>query len=300
MSFSLVNPPPDWPKELVARLMPDPKLAKKETIVQRAVAAAGFPTPAVRAVGGPDDGLGRAFMIMDKATGAPLLSGITGISTVSSALGVLRKIPEFLASSMAQLHALTLPDLPKQLADCEIPIIVTQMLTELQQTVTFYERSDLETAAKWLIAHQPTSSNDVVCHGDLHPFNLLADGDHITVLDWSATLLGARTYDVAFTSVMLGEPPLLVPDPLRPFIKRVGAGLAKSFVRRYQHHANVQIGADDLAWHQGIVCLRALAEVAGWVRAGIDGDRVGHPWMVSGPAIAQRLSSLLKIPVSAR
>ncbi|HJY99284.1 MAG TPA: hypothetical protein VJ305_01090, partial [Streptosporangiaceae bacterium] len=48
-SFSLANPPAGWPAELVARLMPDPGPARKETIVQRAVAAAGFPTPFVRA-----------------------------------------------------------------------------------------------------------------------------------------------------------------------------------------------------------------------------------------------------------
>jgi len=38
LSFSLANPPGGWPAELVARLMPDPGAARKETIVQRAVA----------------------------------------------------------------------------------------------------------------------------------------------------------------------------------------------------------------------------------------------------------------------
>lgn len=33
-SFSLANPPDGWPAELVARLMPDPGAARKETIVQ--------------------------------------------------------------------------------------------------------------------------------------------------------------------------------------------------------------------------------------------------------------------------
>ncbi len=71
VSFSLANPPAGWPAELVARLMPDPGTARKETIVQSAVAAAGFPTPFVRASGGPDCGLGRAFMVMDRAAGQP-------------------------------------------------------------------------------------------------------------------------------------------------------------------------------------------------------------------------------------
>ena len=79
-SFSLANPPANWPAELVARLMPDPGSARKETIVQRAVAAAGFPTPLVRAAGGPDDGLGLAFMVMDRAPGGPALAGLDGLS----------------------------------------------------------------------------------------------------------------------------------------------------------------------------------------------------------------------------
>ena len=79
-AFSLANPPAGWPAELVARLMPDPGSARKETIVQRAVAAAGFPTPIVRAAGSPDDGLGLAFMVMDRAPGGPALSGLDGLS----------------------------------------------------------------------------------------------------------------------------------------------------------------------------------------------------------------------------
>src|SRR5947208_1554684 len=73
---SLADPPDAWPAELVARLMPDPVSARKETIVQRAVAAAGFPTPPVRVSGGADDGLGRAFMVMDRAAGSQPLAGL--------------------------------------------------------------------------------------------------------------------------------------------------------------------------------------------------------------------------------
>ena len=104
-SFSLANPPAGWPAELVARLMPDPGSARKETIVQRAVAAAGFPTPLVRAAGGPDDGLGLAFMVMDRARGGPALSGLDGLSP-ASVPRLLRQIPDLLATSMARLHAL--------------------------------------------------------------------------------------------------------------------------------------------------------------------------------------------------
>ena len=58
LAFSLTDPPKGWARELVARVMPDPGLARKETVMQGAVAAAGYPTPAVRASGGHDCGLG--------------------------------------------------------------------------------------------------------------------------------------------------------------------------------------------------------------------------------------------------
>lgn len=42
------------------------------------------------------------------------------------------------------------------------------------------------------------------------------------------------------------------------------------------------------------------AGVAGWVTAGTVDARVGHPWLVSGPALATRLSLLTGTVVSSR
>jgi aminoglycoside phosphotransferase (APT) family kinase protein len=293
LAFSVADPPAGWPAELVARLMPDPNLAQKETIVQRAVAASGFPTPAVRASGGPDDGLGRAFMVMDRAPGSPLLSGLNGLGAVASGLRLLRQIPESLAAPMAKLHRLDIRDVRDQLNEIrDLPITVSQLLTDLVATTHEYQRPDLMHAAEWLQQHSPRLDAEVVCHGDLHPFNVLVDGNHLTVLDWSAALLGSPAYDVAFTGVMLSEPPLVVPGPLRSLIRRVGAGLACRFIASYERHAQISLDPEQVTWHQGLVCLRALVEVAGWVRHGDVDARVGHPWLVSSPAIASRLDSL--------
>lgn len=38
------------------------------------------------------------------------------------------------------------------------------------------------------------------------------------------------------------------------------------------------ISRGDVRWHQGVVCLRALIEVAGWAHEGVLGARAGHPW----------------------
>ncbi len=300
-SFSLANPPDGWPAELVARLMPDPGLARKETIVQRAVAAAGFPTPFVRAAGGPDDGLGQAFMVMDRAAGGPALPGLDGGLTPAAVPRLLRRIPELLAASMARLHALD-PDLVRgeleQVRD--VPVTVPGLLGVLARFAAEFGRADLVSAARWLTDHPPGPAPDVICHGDLHPFNLLADADRVTVLDWSTAMLAPRAHDVAFTSLLLSEPPLRVPGWQRPLVRVFGRVLARRFVRGYQRQTGAIFGSGEVRWHQAVVCLRALVEVASWVHQGAAGARGGHPWLMTGPAFARRLATLTGAPVRAR
>src|SRR5690349_13190141 len=300
-SFSLANPPAGWPAELVARLMPDPGSARKETIVQRAVAAAGFPTPFVRAAGGPDDGLGRAFMVMDRAAGGPALSGLDGGLSPAALPSLLRRIPDLLATSMVRLHALD-PDLVRgeleQLR--EVPVTVPGLLGAVARFAGEFGRTDLVGAARWLTEHPPRPTPDVICHGDLHPFNLLADGDRVTVLDWSTALLAPRAHDVGFTSLLLSEPPLHVPGWQRPLVRRFGRVLARRFVRAYRRLTATAFGPGELRWHQAVICLRALAEVAEWEHRGVGNAHAGHPWLVSGPAFARRLTALTRIPVRAR
>jgi aminoglycoside phosphotransferase (APT) family kinase protein len=174
------------------------------------------------------------------------------------------------------------------------------MLSALGRFAAESGRPDLAGAARWLADHPPAPAPDVICHGDLHPFNLLADGDRVTVLDWSAALLAPRAYDVAFTSLLLSEPPLRVPGWQRPLVRALGRLLARSFIRRYQSQAATTVEPGELRWNQAVICLRALTEVAGWVHHGVADTRAEHPWLVSGPAFARRLTTLTGAPVRAR
>jgi aminoglycoside phosphotransferase (APT) family kinase protein len=296
-AFSLAGPPPGWPRELVVRLMPDPALARKETIVQAAVAAAGYPTPVVRASGGPDSGIGRAFMVMDRAAGAHILSGLSGAGAITSAMRAPRQIPGLLAVAMANLHEQD-PRLVRDRLGCsrDTPVTVSGLLAMLHAMASEYRRPDLTAAAQWLADHPPPPAPEVICHGDLHPFNVLVHGASFTVLDWSAAILAPRAYDVAFTSLLLAEPPLSVPRAMRPAVRPAlrgaGARLASRFAMRYQRAAGARIDPRELRWHQGLACLRTLTEVAGWTQDQLAGARAGHPWLQSGPAFASRLTAL--------
>jgi aminoglycoside phosphotransferase (APT) family kinase protein len=301
LAFRLADPPPGWPRDLVARVMPEPETARKESVVQSVVAASGFPTPAVRLTGGPESRVGRAFMIMDRAAGAPLLSGLNGLGALASGLRETSKIPDVLAATMAALHRVDPRPVRDELAGLPgVSVTVPGMLGFLVDAAGRCGRADLIAAARFLTDHPRPRDREVICHGDLHPFNVLADAGRVTVLDWSASLLGSPVYDVGFTATMLAEPPLVVPAALRPPLRGLGRWLAGQFLRRYQVHAAVTIDREDLRWHRALVCLRILVEVAGWVQDGSIAGRSDHPFLICGRAHAARLTSVTGVDVRPR
>jgi hypothetical protein len=72
--------------------------------------------------------------------------------------------------------------------------------------------------------------------------------------------------------------------------------LSRRFERRYRHHSGVAIDPGSLRWHQALIRLRALVEVASWGTSE-RARRNGHPWLVSGPAFAARISRLTRVRV---
>jgi aminoglycoside phosphotransferase (APT) family kinase protein len=304
VSFRLVGAPEGWSGRLVGRVMPDAGIAAKETAFQAEVAAQGFATPAVLASGGPDDGLGRAFMVMEHAEGAPPLAGLDrGFGIVREVPGLARRLPATLAGALARLHQLDPEPVRGRLltAGASGAHGMDALLSSLVEGAALLGREDLTAAGRWLDEHRPPPEPAVVCHGDMHPFNVLDDGrGHVTVLDWSAAVLAPATYDLAFTSLVLAEPPLVVPPRLRSAIGAAGRWLSRRFLAAYAREGLHEIDATSLEWHQGVVCLRALTEVAGWVAAGTVDARTGHPWIIAGPAFAARLSGLTATAVSAR
>ncbi len=300
VAFRLAHAPADLDRELVARVMPDVALAHKETIVQRSVAAQGFPTPTVRLSGGTDSPLGRPFMVMDRADGAPLLDGLDGLTALVRVPRIAVRIPDTLGTIAAQLHRLDSEPVRAELGP-GTPTTIDELVDMLGNWAWTLGRGDLAGAARWLSANPPPPAPAVICHGDLHPFNVLVDQrGAVTVLDWSTALLAPATYDVAFTSLMLSEPPVAVPQPVRPVVYALGRWLTRRFCRQYERAGGVRVDAGALAWYQGVVALRALVEVANWAAAGELESRAGHPWLVIGPALAGRLSSLTRAVVAAR
>lgn len=300
VSFRLAGAPEGWRGPLVARVMPDAATGAKETVFQAEAAVQGYATPAVRASGVPADGVvQRAYMVMDLAVGQPLLAGLDGVSALAKLPSLARRLPVTLAGVLAALHRLDPDPVGVRLdaAGVARPNLDT-MLESLRDTATRLGRDDLAQAATWLRDHRPAAEPIVVCHGDMHPFNVLVDDEGTaTVLDWSAAILASATYDLGFTSLVLAEPPLLVPLPLRGVVRAAGGALSRRFVYAYERLAGRSVDRASLTWHQGVVCVRALVEVAGWVAEGTAQDRRGHPWMIAGQSFAVRLRKLTGVTV---
>jgi aminoglycoside phosphotransferase (APT) family kinase protein len=197
----------------VLRVRPDPVLAAKETIVQREIARQGYPAPAVRLAGGADAGLGGAFMLMDRAPGASPLAGLDGIAALRQLPALARGLPDLLGQVTAALHALDPTPLQSALIDEGVvaPADAPTFLAFLIEATDRLDRADLSTAARWLATHPPPLGRQVIGHGDLHPFNLLVEGGHWTLLDWSTALVADPAYDLAFTTLLLRHPPLAAP-----------------------------------------------------------------------------------------
>jgi aminoglycoside phosphotransferase (APT) family kinase protein len=300
-AFSLAEPPDGWPHDLVVRVMPQPETARKETVIQRSVAAAGFPTPVVRAAGGPDDGLGEAFMVMDRAPGTPLLSGLSLAGALGRGAALLGEMPRLLASTMARLHALDPVPVRTELdAAGAVVASMSSMLAVHRDLALTFARPDLMRAAQWLIDHPVRPAPAVICHGDLHPFNLLFDGTGVTVLDWSTALLAPRSCDVAFTTLALSEVGLKAPGWLRLPVRWLRRRIASRFVRTYERETGTVIDPAELVWYQTVVFMRALVEVSGWVHAGQQDARGDHPWMQAAPVFAARLTALTGVAVRPR
>ncbi|HEX6416990.1 MAG TPA: phosphotransferase [Acidimicrobiales bacterium] len=287
--LQLTGTPPGIPGEVVLRVMPDATMGAKEMAVQAAAAAGGIATPRVHLTvpaGGP---LARAWAVMDLAPGAPLLAGLDGAAALRRLPRLAAALPRRLADAMATIHRVDPAPVVAAVREAAPSAAVTidDLWPHLRTKVAATGRADLDDALDRLVAGRPRRVDAVICHGDVHPFNLLADGPHTTVLDWTGAVAAPAAYDVAFTWLLLRHPPLAAPSALRPAIALAAATLARRFVRLYRR-ANPDADLTDLQWYVGLHALRILADHEIWARNG-DPRARHHPLRLVVPGATTAL-----------
>ena len=274
------------PAQLVLRFAPDAQLAVWETAFQSGVAEQGYPTPKIRGFDFQPEPNRRPWCVMDYADGTPLLSGLNGLRAFAALPRLATGLPDTLARAAVALHRLDPQPVETALREASGRAIgIDSMLDRLLAASRALADSSLERLIERLAATKPSRSRRVVCHGDLHPFNVLTTTSGYVVLDWTSGQIADPAYDLAFTHLLVANPPLVAPQPLRPIINAVARRLADRFIRTYDKVASYDVGSDALDWYRTLHACRILIDLAAWRADGsLDAHR-GHPWFALEPTL---------------
>ena len=298
--LQLAGQPPGVPSAVVFRIAPDAAMGAKELAVQRTVAELGFATPPVRLSGPVDERLGGSWSVMDFAAGSPPLGDLNGIAALRRAPALFTHLPVQLATAMAEIHAIDPEPVTAAVATAAPSVAwrVEDLFEHFEAGANALGRADLSSAVRALADRRTVEGPTVICHGDLHPFNLLVDqAGEVTVVDWTAATRAEPAFDVAFTALLLANPPLEAPGPLGGVIHWVGGRLARRFIARYRALApDHDLGSLD--WYRALHSARILIEAASIeARHGTAG---GHPFGTLIPVATAALSAASGRPVAVR
>jgi aminoglycoside phosphotransferase (APT) family kinase protein len=293
----LAGQPGGIPDDVVLRVAPDAAMGAKELAVQAAANDAGIVTPRVHLSGEAGGPLIGAWSVMDLALGEPLIADLDGAAAIRRLPSLLRQLPRVLADTMANIHRIDPRAVTHRVrvVSPSVALSVDELWAHLRAASGALADDELTGALERLHDTRPVQRGGVLCHGDLHPLNLLVDGDTVTVLDWTAAFVAPPAYDVAFTWLLLRHPPLVAPVALRSAIGAGAAVLARRFVHRYRQAApTADLG--DIDWYAGLHAARVLIDLASWQRDG-DPRAEHHPWrlVASGATRALRRATGVRI-----
>jgi thiamine kinase len=116
-------------------------------------------------------------------------------------------------------------------------------------------------AARAALDRLPQGSG--LCHGDLHPSNVICTKDGLVVIDWQKAAAGNPAADVARTLVVLRYGRLKTPPGLRRRLIQASRMLAAAwYVRCYARASG--IGAAEIeAWQLPVLATKLTGPVAG-------------------------------------
>jgi aminoglycoside phosphotransferase (APT) family kinase protein len=271
-AFRLADVSSPWSGSMVVRLFPpvvSDDAVRREAVVQRQLAAAGFPTPPVTHFDPQARLDGRRYFVMERMAGKPLMGGIRAGTLLRDGPGLLRRLARITADQQADLHAIDPAPVVDALAGT--PATVERWFEHLERLI---DRGGVGFAAglDWLIANRPVErGRPVVCHGDLHPGNILVDGDGAVtaVLDWTVATIAEPSLDVGFTTMALLLAPVDAPRPVQRIMAQGGRAIARSYVRSYVARTGADVAARP--YYEALRCAVELGNAASYRLAVADG-----------------------------
>lgn len=205
-----------WEDGAVLRLMRSPDATQQvewEARAMEAARAAGVSVPAVR---GTTTVNGRPGLIMERVDGPDMLT------LIGQRPWLLPRAARVFGGLMAQLHETVAPD--------DLP----ELRPRMKQRISSSVRVPKELADFAIAALQDLPDGDRICHGDLHPGNVIWNDDGQAIIDWTGVARGDPTADFVRTDLMirLGDLP-----PGSPIVIRLLALVARGILRRMYANA---------------------------------------------------------------
>lgn len=190
---------------------------KEEARISRLVYVTGVATPAVGNVIEVDD---RYGIIYGRVLGTSMLTEI------SSKPWKVFQAAKTLAKLHASMHEKKVAGLPSQRQHLQRSIQSVPALTDQQKSTILKVLDSLP-------------DNQILCHGDFHPDNVVMSAQGAMVIDWTTASQGNPLADAARTSLILqmGELPPGAPLFIQ-WMTRIGRGLFHQAYLRYyfQYH----------------------------------------------------------------
>ncbi len=208
-------------------------LAEREAQCTRVAYQAGAPAPAVAGVVEVE---GRPGIAMERIDGPSMFAQI------QTKPWALLRFARRLAELQAAIHRCAAPGLPPLRARLERRI---QGLEELLPAT--------KRALLGLLAGLP--DGDRLCHGDLHPDNLILSPRGLVVIDWMDATRGHPLADAARTSLMLRQAALPPDTRARALIEAARDLFWRLYLRHYCRLTYTR-PADLLAWEAPVAAAR--------------------------------------------
>jgi aminoglycoside phosphotransferase (APT) family kinase protein len=167
-----------------------------EARLMQLAGAAGIPSPNVRHVLAPDEGIGAGF-VMDRVEGETIPRKILR----DEEFGKIRpQLARQLGGVLARIHALPKADLPKLRH-----VTSATEITELEHEYRGYgwPRPVFDFALRWLRSNAPEPAAQMtLVHGDFRNGNFIVGADGLrAVLDWELAHIGDPMEDLGWISV---------------------------------------------------------------------------------------------------
>jgi aminoglycoside phosphotransferase (APT) family kinase protein len=246
---------------------------------------------------GVDDALGGAFMVMRRVDGDDLLHDLGLTRMVLQFPKVARRLAAQLSRAAVELHELDPQPLIDRLRDVGVDVAALGVHARLAEIDAAAAGSTgFAELAAWLRSRRPVMTPVVVCHGDIHPFNMLETGyGSFELLDWTNANLCRREFDVGCTAALLNCAPLDVPRIARAPVRALTTSLSQRFIKAYREQAPINL--DIVEWFETLQYGRCLAEVAlaPIKNDGIVGPR--HPFRISAPAMIRQVQIITDVTV---